>query len=375
MEVVGEAADGQEALDAIAALVAAGRPPDVALMDLVMPGMDGVTATAAITQRHPEMEVVAMTSFTQADMVHGALQAGAAGYLLKDAEADEVAAAIRAARRGEVHLDPAIAKQLTRSLMASKPQTVAALTDREREVLVLVAQGLSNQQIADSLVISERTARTHVSNILGKLGVASRTQAALLAIQEGIAPAPPGALATRRCAPDEDICAPEGGTSVRGSRKFIAVPSEALRPAGDEGTDVQAVPDDPRKARTLRVLIVDDDARVRRALRSLIECAPDLTVVGEAGSTPSATRLDLELLPDVVVLDLLLPQAPEGMEVLRELRGRDRPVVTISRMGKLRPRAMVAGAHAFLEQDGRDVDDLLDMIRAAYRHDPWPPGG
>ena len=191
MEVVGEAADGQEALDGIAALVAAGRPPDVVLMDLMMPGMDGVTATAAITQHHPEMQVVAMTSFTQADLVHGALQAGAAGYLLKDAEADEVAAAIRAACRGEVHLDAAVAKQLTRSLVAPRPQTVDSLTDREREVLVLVAQGLSNQQIADSLVISERTARTHVSNILGKMGVASRTQAALLAIREGIAPASP----------------------------------------------------------------------------------------------------------------------------------------------------------------------------------------
>jgi DNA-binding NarL/FixJ family response regulator len=189
MEVVGEAAEGQEALDGIAALVAAGRPPDVALMDLVMPGMDGVTATAAITRRHPEMEVVAMTSFAQADLVHGALQAGAAGYLLKDAEADEVATAIRAACRGEVHLDAAIAKQLTRSLVA-KAQTVDALTEREREVLILVAKGLSNQQIADWLVISERTARTHVSNILRKLGVASRTQAALLAIREGIAPAP-----------------------------------------------------------------------------------------------------------------------------------------------------------------------------------------
>jgi DNA-binding NarL/FixJ family response regulator len=191
MEVIGEAADGQQALDGIAVLVAAGRPPDVVLMDLLMPGMDGVAATAAITERHPETAVVAMTSFTQADLVQGALQAGAAGYLLKDAEADEVAAAIRAACRGEVHLDPAIAKQLTRSLVTPKPQTVNSLTDREREVLVLVAKGLSNQQIADSLVISERTARTHVSNILGKLGVASRTQAALLAIREGIAPAPP----------------------------------------------------------------------------------------------------------------------------------------------------------------------------------------
>jgi DNA-binding NarL/FixJ family response regulator len=137
----------------------------------------------------------------------------------------------------------------------------------------------------------------------------------------------------------------------------------------------ETVPGERRKAPKLRVLIVDDDARVRRALRSLIECAPDLTVVGEAGSTRSAKRLDLELLPDVVVLDLLLPQAPEGMQVLRELRGRDRPVVAISRMGELGPQAMVAGAHAFLEKHGRDVDDLLDMIRAAYRHDPWLPGG
>src|SRR5207247_82069 len=100
---------GREALDGIAALVRAGRPPDVVLMDLLMPGMDGVTATAAITQRHPEVDVVAMTSFTRADLVHGALQAGAAGYLLKDAEADEVTAAIRPACRGEVHLDPAAA--------------------------------------------------------------------------------------------------------------------------------------------------------------------------------------------------------------------------------------------------------------------------
>ena len=135
------------------------------------------------------------------------------------------------------------------------------------------------------------------------------------------------------------------------------------------------VPGDPRKEPKLRVLIVDDDARVRRALRSLIECAPDLTVVGEAGSTRSAKRLDLELLPDVVVLDLLLPKAPEGMQVLRELRDRGRPVVAISRMGELGPQAMIAGAHAFLEKHGRDVDDLLDMIRAAYRRDPWPAGG
>jgi chemotaxis response regulator CheB len=143
----------------------------------------------------------------------------------------------------------------------------------------------------------------------------------------------------------------------------------------DEGTDVQPdVPGDPRKAPKLRVLVVDDDARVRRALRGLIECASDLTVVGEAGSTRSARRLDLELGPDVVVLDLLLPHVADGMEVLRGLRGRDRPVVAISRMGELGPEALIAGAHAFLEKHGRDVDDLLDMIRAACRHDPWPQG-
>ena len=131
-------------------------------------------------------------------------------------------------------------------------------------------------------------------------------------------------------------------------------------------------PGNPRKAPKVRVLIVDDDARVRRALRSLIDSSPDLTVVGEAASTRSAKRLDLALVPDVVVLDLLLPQAPDGMEVLGKLRGRGRPVVAISQMGELRPQAMVAGAHGFLEKHGRDVDDLLDMIRAAYRHTPWP---
>jgi DNA-binding NarL/FixJ family response regulator len=137
----------------------------------------------------------------------------------------------------------------------------------------------------------------------------------------------------------------------------------------------ETVPVDGGRAPKLRVLIVDDDARVRRALRSLIECSQDLTVVGEAGSARSARRLDLELRPDVVVLDLLLPQAHDGMRVLWELRGRDRPVVAISRMGELGPEAMVAGAHAFLEKDGQDVDDLLEMIRAAYRQDPWPRGG
>jgi DNA-binding NarL/FixJ family response regulator len=183
MEIVGEAADGQAALDMVGALAADGRAPHVVLMDLLMPGTDGVTATRLLTQRCAGVAVVAMTSYSEADRIRGALEAGAAGYLLKDAEADEVAAAVRAARAGGVHLGAVAARQLARSLAAPGPVAVGSLTAREREVLVLVAQGLSNRQIAGSLVVSERTARTHVSNILGKLGLSSRTQAALYAVE------------------------------------------------------------------------------------------------------------------------------------------------------------------------------------------------
>ena len=190
VELVGEAGSGQQALDRILALAATGQPPDVVMMDLVMPGLDGIATTAALKERRPEVEVVAMTSFSEGERVHGALQAGAAGYLLKDAEADEVAAAIRAAHRGEVHLDPVVAQQLTRSLRTPRPQALTNLTEREREVLGLLAQGLSNRDIAKQLFISERTARTHVSSILAKLELASRTQAALWAIREGLSPTP-----------------------------------------------------------------------------------------------------------------------------------------------------------------------------------------
>jgi DNA-binding NarL/FixJ family response regulator len=129
-----------------------------------------------------------MTSFAEVERVHAALEAGAAGYLLKDASAEEVADAIRAAHRGEAHLDPRVAKRLTQSLR--EPTAIDELTPREREVLVLVASGLSNYEIARTLAISERTARTHVSSILAKLGLASRTQAALWAIRKGIAQLP-----------------------------------------------------------------------------------------------------------------------------------------------------------------------------------------
>lgn len=191
--VVGEAADGQQALDRIAALAATGAPPDVVLMDLLMPRLDGIAATAALKARHPDIEVVALTSFIEEDKVHAALAAGAAGYLLKDAEADEVAAAIRAAHRGELHLDPAVAARLLRSLRAPKPRPTETLTAREREVLALVGRGAANKEIARQLHIGERTARTHVSNILGKLGLASRTQAALYAAREGRAAGGPSA--------------------------------------------------------------------------------------------------------------------------------------------------------------------------------------
>jgi DNA-binding NarL/FixJ family response regulator len=187
IEILGEAADGRAALDELAVLAARQNLPDVVLMDLLMPRLDGVAATTAIKGLYPSVEVVALTSFSEAERVHLALAAGAAGYLLKDAEADEVVAAVRAACRGEVHLDPVVARKLTRSLVTPQ-QTVTALTRREREILVLVAQGGSNRDIARALVISERTAGTQVSNVLTKLGLTSRTQAALWAIREGLVP-------------------------------------------------------------------------------------------------------------------------------------------------------------------------------------------
>jgi DNA-binding NarL/FixJ family response regulator len=184
IEVVGEAVDGQDAIDRLSAAAAANALPDVVVMDLIMPRLDGIGATAFTKQRHPGVEVVVMTSFSEAGRVHSALEAGAAGYLLKDADADEVGAAVRAAYRGEVHLDAAVAGKLTRSLVSR--QNGDLLTTREREALILVAQGKSNRDIARALVISEPTARTHVSNVLTKLGLTSRTQAALWALREGL---------------------------------------------------------------------------------------------------------------------------------------------------------------------------------------------
>jgi DNA-binding NarL/FixJ family response regulator len=185
IEVVGEAGDGRSALEGLAALAARDALPDVVLMDLVMPEPDGITTTAAVKQTYPGVEVVVVTSFGEAHRVHSALEAGATGYVLKDAEVDEIIEAIRAAHRGEVHLDAAVARVLTRSLVAPR-RGVAALTARERDVLVLVAEGRSNREIGRTLSIGERTVETHLGNVLTKLELSSRTQAALWAVREGL---------------------------------------------------------------------------------------------------------------------------------------------------------------------------------------------
>ena len=191
MDVVGEAADGESALAMVAALVAEGRAPQVVLMDLLMPGTDGVTTTRLLTQRYDGVAVVAMTSYSEVDRIRGALEAGASGYLLKDAEADQVVDGIRQAHRGEMPLGPAVARQLARAFSAPGRPALDSLTVREHEVLGLLAAGLSNREVAKRLSISERTARTHVSSILDKLGLRSRTQAALFAVQQGLAPPTP----------------------------------------------------------------------------------------------------------------------------------------------------------------------------------------
>jgi DNA-binding NarL/FixJ family response regulator len=168
--------------------VAAVLVPDVILMDLLMPELDGLGAIAAIKSAQPGIEIVALTSFIEEEKVTTALEAGATGYLLKDAEADEVAAAVRAAHEGEVHLDPAVTRLLAQRMRQKKTQSepVEPLTERELEVLGLLGRGSSNKDIAAALSITERTARTHVSNILGKLDLSSRTQAALYAVERGL---------------------------------------------------------------------------------------------------------------------------------------------------------------------------------------------
>ena len=187
LEVVGDVGGGAQALDVLASLDSGGRRPDVVVMDLQMAPVDGIESTRQIRARYDDVEVVALTSFAEEERIEAALEAGASGYLLKDSDPDQVAAAVRAAHRGELQLDPAIARRLMSSLHAAPPADPAAeLTPRELEVLQLVGAGKANKEIASELGIGERTARTHVSNILGKLGLSSRTQAALWAVREGL---------------------------------------------------------------------------------------------------------------------------------------------------------------------------------------------
>ena len=177
LELVGEASSGEKALQLCQEI-----QPDVVLMDLVMPGMDGAAATHAIRERCPDTQVIALTSFKEQELVHGALEAGAIGYLLKNVSAAELADAIRAAHAGL----PTLAPEATQALMsvAREPRSPGHdLTDREREVLRLLVEGLTNPGIADRLVVSHSTVKFHVSNILSKLGVSSRTEAVATALK------------------------------------------------------------------------------------------------------------------------------------------------------------------------------------------------
>ena len=184
MTIVGEAADGEGAVLAYREL-----QPDVTLLDMVMPRMDGVEAIRTIISEFPNARILVLTSFSEDEMVFPAIKSGALGYLLKDSLPDELIRAIRNVNRGEASLHPSIARRLIQELSqpTTLPPTQEPLTERELEVLRLVAKGYSNEEIGDALIVSERTARGHVSSILSKLHLANRTQAALYALREGIA--------------------------------------------------------------------------------------------------------------------------------------------------------------------------------------------
>jgi NarL family two-component system response regulator LiaR len=184
MEVIGEAKDGIEAIELADTL-----QPDVILMDLLMPKKDGIEASEEIKKRNPEAQILVLTSFAEDERVFAAIKAGAQGYLMKDSSPQTILKAIHEVHNGEISLSPRIAQKLIHEIQRESdyPPTEEPLTAREMEVIKLIAKGLSNQEIAEKLVISEPTARTHVTNILGKLHLANRTQAALYALREGLA--------------------------------------------------------------------------------------------------------------------------------------------------------------------------------------------
>jgi NarL family two-component system response regulator LiaR len=193
MQVVGEGVNGAEAIE-----LARQLQPDIVLLDLVMPQMSGVEATSKIIEVSPNSRVLILTSFGEDDKVFPAIRAGAQGYLLKDIHPDDLVQAVREAYQGQVQLHPDIAKKLMSAVAGTSPQETTPigdqaaspgldqLTEREREVLHLIAQGLNNREIAGQMIISEKTVKTHVSNILSKLGLADRTQAAIWALKHGL---------------------------------------------------------------------------------------------------------------------------------------------------------------------------------------------
>ena len=178
LKLVGEAADGEEAVQKVSLY-----KPDIVLMDLMMPGMDGITATRQINQKYPKVKVIALTSFAEQNMVQGALQAGAIGYLQKNVTAKELGHAIRSAHEGKMTLSPEATHVLANSV--AQPQIAGEqLTDRERDVLKCMVDGLNNNEIAETLVVSLGTVKFHVSNIFHKLGIDSRVEAVKLAIEQ-----------------------------------------------------------------------------------------------------------------------------------------------------------------------------------------------